>query len=115
MQDSNTDNRGSGVRWRRRLPIVVGVIYLVAASPFLLGILIPSFHEGNTYSALFLMTVLPVVLVSGGLIDGLVQDLNFHVGNAVLIFLAWCLWVGLSFGIGVVMDKFSSRRQKQTA
>ena len=105
MKYSNGDNLGARVRWSRRLPLVVGVVYLVAASPFLLGILIPSLHEGNTYSTLFVLTVMPVILASGGLADWLAQTLGFYFANTVTIMLAWCLWVALTFGQQVVSTK----------
>lgn len=112
MRYSNADSLGGRVRWSRRLPLVVGIAYLVAASPFLLGFLIPSLHEG-AYPFLFVLTVLPVLLVSGGLVDWLAQNGGFYLADTVPIMLAWCLWVALSFGLGAVVDHVRLARQNE--
>ena len=52
------------VRWRYKLPIIIGVIYFLISLPFIFGLLTPSIHEGNLYSLIhIIINILPLFLL----------------------------------------------------
>jgi hypothetical protein len=57
------------IKWRYKLPIIVGAIYILLSLPFIVGLLSPSMHEGNLYSAIYVViNILPILLL-GKLMD----------------------------------------------
>jgi hypothetical protein len=98
------------------VPVLVGGLYFLLSIPFLLDVLTPSIHEGNSYSTLFVLVNLPWILLMGSIGDMICRSLfetqTLYKSNMVFLMLTWLMWVILAFAVGVLIDLTRRRRPK---
>jgi hypothetical protein len=105
-------------KWKYKLPILIGVIYFVLWLPFITGILIPSVHEGNLYSTLFVIVILPLISLLSGfseMVEGMITKVpRLYVSNMIFFFISWLFLVLISLFIGVFIDILKKPKQPYT-
>jgi hypothetical protein len=94
--------------WSFKLPVLIGSLYLLFSTPFLLNLVIPSVHEGNLYSTIFAFMNAPVTYLFGTLADQIghvfLHPPTLYKYNLVTIIFSWAFWVLCSFITGVILD-----------
>jgi hypothetical protein len=105
-------------KWKYKLPILIGVIYFVLWLPFITGIIIPSVHEGNLYSRLFVIIILPLISLLGGLseiVEGTITKVpSLYVSSMIFFLVSWLFLVLISLFTGVFIDIFKKPKQPYT-
>ena len=94
-----------------KITLAVCIVYLVAASPFILGVIAPSMHEGR-YAAIFVLLNLPALLVVSKPLkwaEGTFPQMTTRMSD--LLALASCLmfWLVLALVIGLLLDRHRRR------
>ena len=102
-------------RARITFPLVVGVFFVIVSLPFILGLKIPSIHEGDPYSFCYVVLNLPPICVFGGLADAVATrlssgDASAESDNYVMIAFCFLFWTVLAFLVGMLVD--CRRRQR---
>ncbi len=95
-------------RWSFKLPVLIGSLYLLFSTPFLLNLVIPSIHEGNLYSKIYIFMNFPVTYFFGTLVDQIghvfLHPPTLYKYNLLLIIISWVFWILCSFITGVLLD-----------
>jgi hypothetical protein len=94
-------------RWKTKLPLIVGVIYIIAAMPFILGVCEPSVHEG-VYPALFCLLNYPALLIISTPLKSLEKmafsEDTLHTSNLLFLAAILVFWLVLALAIGSLID-----------
>ena len=105
--------------YRIWMPILAGGLYLLLSIPFLLDLLVPSIHEGNLYSTLYVLVNLPWIFLTGNIADRICRSLfetqTLYKSNLVFIMLSWFMWVILACLVGALVDLTRRGHPKHTA
>ena len=100
--------RSGRYHWSFTLPVLIGALYFLFSTPFLLNLVILSIHEGNLYSTIFVAINTPVTYFIGTLADQIghlfLHPPTLYKYNLVIIILSWVFWVLCSFITGVILD-----------
>jgi hypothetical protein len=91
-----------------KIMLAVCIVYLVAASPFILGVTAPSIHEGR-YAAVFTLLNFPVLLVVSRplkWVEEMFPQMTSRTSD--LLALSGCLmfWLALALVIGLLLDRY---------
>jgi hypothetical protein len=94
-----------------KIMLAVCIVYLIAAGPFILGVIAPSIHEGR-YAAIFTLLNFPALLVVSRplrWIEGMFPQMDSRTSD--LLALASCLffWLALALVIGLLLDLYRRR------
>lgn len=105
------------IRWRYKLPIIIGTVYILLSLPFIFGLLTPSIHEGNFYSTIYILINLIPILLLGKLIDWLAMLLfkypTLYKSNLISVFLTLVFWILLSWILGTIIDIKKTRKMNE--
>lgn len=95
---------------RLKYPINAGTFFFLISLPFILGIKIPSIHEGDFYTLIYVILNFPVIYMFGSFSDKIAiyfftaQPTQYQ-ANIVLILFAHFFWIGLAFIAGFFIDQ----------
>jgi hypothetical protein len=102
-----------------KLPAIVGLVYFVLSIPFVLGLAIPSLHEGNIYSIFYVILNGPMIYLIGGFADKVTSFLfQFPTGyqsNMVFMCLTFIFLVAISSLIGLLFDRYKIKGNNHAA